>query len=79
MRKKGILYINDKDAWVTWSALLIDTSYNELETHAPMKEYTSNNARSQHGEQIFISDPRVDKRSVILTFDIACADRKSVV
>ncbi len=71
----GELYINDKDAWSTWKARLVDDSLDNLESSAPMKSYASNNARSQDGAQIIISNPRIDMRSVILTFAITCESR----
>lgn len=71
----GELYINDKDAWSTWKARLVDDSLDNLESSAPMKSYITNNARSQDGAQIIISNPRIDMRSVILTFAITCESR----
>ncbi|WP_283687559.1 hypothetical protein [Dysgonomonas sp. Marseille-Q5470] len=71
----GELYINDKDAWSTWKARLVDDSLDILESSASMKSYVTNNARSQDGVQIFISNPRIDMRSVILTFAITCESR----
>lgn len=71
----GELYINDKDAWSTWKARLVDDSLDNLESSAPMKSYVTNNARSQDGAQIIISNPRIDMRSVILTFAITCESR----
>lgn len=71
----GELYINDKDAWATWKARLVDDSLDNLESSAPMKSYVTNNARSQDGAQIIISNPRIDMRSVILTFAITCESR----
>ncbi len=71
----GELYINDKDAWSTWKARLVDDSLDNLESSAPMKSYASNNARSQDGEQVLISNPRIDKRNVILIFAITCDSR----
>lgn len=71
----GELYINDKDAWSTWKARLVDDSLDNLESSASMKSYVTNNARSQDGAQIFISNPRIDMRSVILTFAITCESR----
>lgn len=71
----GELYINDKDACSTWKARLVDDSLDNLESSAPMKSYVTNNARSQDGAQIIISNPRIDMRSVILTFAITCESR----
>lgn len=71
----GELYINDKDAWSTWKARLVDDSLDNLESSASMKSYVTNNARSQDGAQIIISNPRIDMRSVILTFAITCESR----
>lgn len=71
----GELYINDKDAWGTWKTRLVDNSLDNLESSAPMKPYIINNARSQDGAQVIISNPRIDMRNVILTFAITCESR----
>lgn len=69
---KGNLYINDKDAWLFWSAGLVSGSYNNLMLPAPTKEYGSNNMRSQDGTQVFVTNPRLTERDIILTFGIVC-------
>jgi len=68
----GYLYINDKDAWAHWNAGLLQGSYNNLLMAAPAKEYSRNNARSQDGAQVFVTNPRIAERDVILTFGIVC-------
>lgn len=67
---KASLYINGKDAWNTWGAGLLAGSYNNLLAPPPMKEYVANNARSQDGSQIFVSNARISEREVILMFGI---------
>lgn len=66
------LYINDKDAWVTWNAGLTVGSYANLLAASSLKEFTSNDMISHDGTQVFVSDPKVAARDVILTFGIVC-------
>lgn len=66
------LYINDKDAWINWNAGLLRGSYSNLLAAAPTKAYTSNDMASHDGTQVFVSDPKVAARDVILTFGIVC-------
>lgn len=66
------LYINDKDAWVSWNAGLLRGSYSNLLAAAPIKAYTSNDMASHDGTQVFVSDPKVAARDVILIFGIVC-------
>lgn len=68
----GNLYINDKDAWITWKAGLIGGSYANLLAATSLKEYTSNDMASHDGIQVFVSEPKVAARDVILTFGIVC-------
>lgn len=69
---KGNLYINDQDAWVTWNTGLIGGSYANLLAAASLKEFTSNDMISHDGTQVFVSEPKVAARDVILTFGIIC-------
>jgi hypothetical protein len=71
----GQLYINDKDAYLTWGIFLEDGSEGKLLTPAPNKEYAGNKMRSQHGKQVFRTNPRKDERDLILVFCIS-ADTK---
>lgn len=49
---KGQAYINGKDIWLTWGAMLAKGTYERLLKPAPMKEYISNDSRLQHGSRI---------------------------
>lgn len=68
----GYLYINDKDAWTTWSVGLTGGSYANLLAAPSLKTYTCNDMASHDGTQVFVSDPKVAARDVILTFGIVC-------
>lgn len=70
MRKDNVLYINGKDAWITWQALLIDDSYSNLMQDADLKPYVENDFRSQPGKKILINNPQPTDRNVQLVFDI---------
>jgi len=72
---KGELFINGKDAWLNWKVRLIENSYENLLKPPPMKEYSSNKFRSQPGKQVFILNPRIDERQVIVMFGITCNTR----
>ncbi len=71
----GELFINDKDAWLTWNAKLADNSYENLLQPYPMKSYIENESRSQDGKQVFITNPKKNSRQVILIFAITCSSR----
>ncbi|WP_165021523.1 hypothetical protein [Dysgonomonas sp. ZJ279] len=71
-------YINNKSLWANYSARLIDDSFDNLDMHPPIKAYTSNDLRGHDGVQIFLNNPRVNKRQVILTFAITCNSRKEL-
>ncbi|NDV93444.1 hypothetical protein D0T84_00740 [Dysgonomonas sp. 521] len=76
MRKDNLLYINGKDAWLTWSAMLVDDSYDNLLLPAGQKAYIENNSRSQSGKQIFFSNPKQADRNVQLMFCITCDSKQ---
>lgn len=62
------LFINNKDAWLTWGVTLRKGSYDSLRLGAPQKEYISNDSLAQHGKQYFTQQSRVDEKQVILMF-----------
>lgn len=63
----GQLFINNQDAFAVFGVVLEDGSSNALRLPAPMKSSISNNAASQHGEQVKVNK-NVDKRDLSLTF-----------
>jgi hypothetical protein len=66
----GKAFINNKDIYGVFGASLIRSSYEELLTSAPAKEFTENKFRSDNGKQIFFDNPRDDERDLQLTFFI---------
>ncbi|QIK58802.1 hypothetical protein G7050_02665 [Dysgonomonas sp. HDW5A] len=62
------LYINDKDAWETWSVFLEEGSERALLLPANNKEFISNKNRSEHGKRVIVDNPRLDERDVQLVF-----------
>lgn len=72
MRKDHLIYINGKDAWLTWSAMLIEDSYTNLRMPAGLKTYVENDFRSAPGKRVIIKNPQPTSRDVQLTFAITC-------
>jgi hypothetical protein len=75
MRKEDLLYINGKDAWTTWSAMLAEDSYDNLLLPAGPKAYVENDSRSQSGKQVFFDNPQFMDRNIQLMFEISCESR----
>ncbi|MFV0536841.1 MAG: hypothetical protein ACK5M3_05635 [Dysgonomonas sp.] len=73
---KDELYINGKDAWLTWGVYLEDGSEEKLLLPPPNKEYIENKSRSQPGKQIILRNPQPDERDVQVVFCISARDRK---
>lgn len=65
------LFINDKDAFTTWGAILGDNSVNALITPAPAKPFVSNTSRLIDGIRIVNGPVRIDKRDLTLTIHIS--------
>lgn len=68
---QGELYINGKDAWITWKVKL-DNGYDALLLKVNPKEYITNDSRSQAGKQVFISNPQPQAKDLQLVFAITC-------
>lgn len=76
MNMTNQLYINEKDAWLTWGAFLIADSLDNLLLPPSPKPYIENNFRSQHGKQVFIVEPKKDARDVQVEFCILAASHQ---
>lgn len=72
----GQLYINEKDAWLTWGAFLVADSLDNLLLPASPKVYTENNFRSQDGKQVFIVNTKKEARDVQVEFCILATSRE---
>lgn len=67
---QGDLFINEKDAWVTWGINMGDGFLDAIDTLLPMKDYIENNSRLEHGKRIITSNAKVDSRDVTLQFTL---------
>lgn len=71
---KGQLYINGKDAYLTWGIFLDETALSALMTPAPNKEFISNKYRSKDGKSVIKRNPRLDEREITLPFNMTAKD-----
>ena len=71
---KGQLYINGKDAYLTWGIFLDETALSTLMTPAPNKEFISNKYRSKDGKSVIKHNPRLDEREITLAFNMTAKD-----
>lgn len=65
---RGQLYINGSDAYDTWGVCLEQGAYGTLLGGEKMKPYTQNESRRLDGVEVDIRRPRVEARSLVLTF-----------
>lgn len=71
---KGQLYINGKDAYLTWGIFLDETALSALMTPAPNKEYVTNKYRTKNGKEVFKYNPRLDERDITLPINMTAKD-----
>lgn len=64
------LYINGKDAYLTWGIIMDDTALSSLMTPAPCKEFISNKYRNKDGKHVIKHNPRLDERDITLGFNM---------
>lgn len=67
------LIINGKDAFTEWGIRMGDGFLDTLNGYFPMKEYITNNDRTQDGVQ-YVGTPKVNERSLILNFTMEGRD-----
>lgn len=70
---KGELYINGKDAYLTWGISMDDTSLSELMTPPANKAFIENESRLQHGKRVLAVLPRMDQRNLTLQINLTAA------
>lgn len=75
----GQLLINGKDAYANWGITLDDTSLATLMTPAPVKDFTENKSRSNHGKQVSVKNARIDERDISLSINITAPNRSAFV
>lgn len=61
------LIINGKDAYIEWGVRMGDGFLDALNGYYPLKEYITNNDRTQDGVQYF-GAPKVNERNLTLNF-----------
>lgn len=61
------LLINGKDALTEWGVRMGDNFLDVLNGYYPMKDYITNNDRTQDGVQ-YVSIPKVNDRNITLNF-----------
>lgn len=64
------LFINDKDAYLTWGVLLQKGAYSNIIMPANNKPYTTNEQRSTAGTQVFFDNPQPQERTFQVNFVI---------
>ena len=77
---KGECFINNKDAFTTWGIRMSETAFTALLSPAPVKAYIQNKSAAIHGKQVLCNaqvSPKVDERSVQLSFSIQAKDLDS--
>lgn len=71
----GELYINGKDAYITWGISMDDTALSALMTPAPNKELIENKSRLEHGKRVITSNPKKDERNLTLQINLTAPDK----
>lgn len=65
----GVLFINNKDAYINWGIIFGETSFTALLTPAPLKNYIQNKSALIPGKQVLTDNPpKVDERDLQLVF-----------
>ena len=67
---KGDLYINGKDAWLTWGVNMGEDFLDVIDGFATMKEYIENDSRLEDGKRIVKVTPKIASRDITLHFTI---------
>lgn len=66
----GDLFINGKDAWVTWGVRMGDGFLDTIDGFNEMKDYIENESRLEHGKRVITDNAKVDSREFTLQFTI---------
>ena len=69
--------VNGKDARRTWGIVFDSSSVSALMTPSPMKDYVENSSRLEHGKRVITTSPRVDSRTLTLSFALYANDEES--
>lgn len=66
------LYINDKDAYTNWKAVMDDGCFEELLKPAAPKPFVENEFRSIAGKQVLPKNPQPQAREIKLNISLKC-------
>lgn len=72
----GELFINGKDAYITWGIGMEDSALSALMTPAPMKALIENSSRLEHGKRVVTANPKVDERNITLEIHLAAKNKE---
>lgn len=70
------MYINKgkdgewQDAYETWGISFDQTALSTIMTPSPNKAYIENKSRLNNGKKVTVKDPKVDERSLTLSFNL---------
>lgn len=67
----GDFYINNKDAYATWGISMDTSTLSSLMSPPPNKEFIENKSRLENGKRVIISNPKIDERTITLTFSLS--------
>lgn len=76
----GELYINKdangnwQDAYIKWGISFDQTALSTLMTPPPNKAYIENKSRLENGKRIILHEPKVDERSITISFNLTAKD-----
>lgn len=71
----GQLFINTKDAFTTWGAVMQSGCFEELLKPAPSKPFPENESRATDGKEVVALNPRKAAREVTLKISISGTSR----
>lgn len=71
----GELFINNKDAYITWGISMDNTSLSSLMTPPSLKEFIEDTSRLEHGKRVDTSNPKINERNVTLQINLTARDK----
>ena len=71
----GELFINGKDAFLTWGVSLTDDAISSILTPPPNKAFITNSSRREHGSRVVVNDPKVDERDLTILLNMSAPSR----
>ena len=65
---------NWQDAYIKWGISFDQTALSTLMTPPPNKAYIENKSRLETGKRIILHEPKVDERSITISFNLTAKD-----